>query len=225
MDDKIELAKALLPDPPFTIEAFGVERSAATLTVTAFHEDHLVARMSWLDARTGLELVLPIRSENGGGYDLCCSVDTVYFQGGIDGEARLQVTSIERRKPYRTEARAPASDLVTHLAVVHIVDAKRLPHNTKVNVRMVDLSAAGIGFTSDRPFDAGDIVIVTTQVDGHTCHFHARVLNATGSLYGRSRIGCQITNATTGDYQRLATLVAERPLTSSESNRRPRRIA
>jgi hypothetical protein len=225
MDSTLELAKALLPDPPVTIEAFGIERSAATVTVMGFDEDHLVARMSWLDARTGMALVLPIRSETGGGYDLCCSVNTVYFQGGIDGEARLQVNSIERRKPYRTEPRAPAHDLCAPLAVVQIIDAKGLPHNSEVDVRMVDLSAAGIGFTSERPFHAGDLVIVTTEIDGHPCRFHAQVVNATRSLYGRNRIGCRITTATAADSQRIARLVSGRPLTNSEHDRRPRRTA
>ena len=63
-------------------------------------------------------LTIPVETKDRGGYSIGCEIVDTYFMGGLGSAAKLAVTEVRRRKPYRAKDRAPAD------AVVEIVEAQ-----------------------------------------------------------------------------------------------------
>src|SRR5579862_7748093 len=106
MTPNLQTAWAVLPELPADLEAFNQGGAALTLRVTGAEGDRLQAYTEWGTAREEMELLIPIRHPERGGYDISCRVDAVYFEGGTLGRVELEICGVKRRKPFRAAARA-----------------------------------------------------------------------------------------------------------------------
>lgn len=202
----IEMACAVLPPFPVEIEAFKQNGAALTLRISEADADRLHAFVPWGEAREEMDLLIPVRHPERGGYDIACRVAAVYFEGGTLGRVELEISGITRRKPYRVAARAMASAL----ASVRIVAGRHIAARSEFDVRLVDVSAGGVAFQTERKLSRGDIVSLAAQVPGTPVLITARVVNVDRSAYGRSRIGCELLEATADQRRRLAEFVSSR---------------
>jgi hypothetical protein len=211
----LQMARAILPELPFDIDAYQSTGAASTLRIYA-EEDGLVhAMMPWAEAREDMALVIPIRTQDRGGYDIACVVTGVYFEGGSLGRVDLAITAITRRKPYRAVVRAHASQL----ALVTVVASRHQPAHEEFDVRLVDVSVTGFAFLTERKLAAGDIVALSTQLGNENFFAEGRVINPAPAPYGRRRVGCQII-----DPSRELTLQLERYIDSQPTVAADRRI-
>ncbi len=203
----LQMARAILPELPFDIDAYTSNGAASTLRIYAQEDGHVHAMMPWAEAREDMALIIPIRSKERGGYDIACHVTSVYFEGGSLGRVDLAITAISRRKPYRAVVRAHASQL----ALVTIVASRHHPAHEEFDVRLVDLSVTGFAFLTERKIAPGDIVGLSTQLGSENFYAEARVINPAPAPYGRQRIGCQILNATPEQTLQLERYVEAQP--------------
>jgi hypothetical protein len=202
----LEMACAVLPPFPVDVEAFKQSGAALTLRVAGTEDGRLQAFTTWGEAREEMELLIPVRHPERGGYDIACQVAAVYFEGGTLGRVELAISSVKRRKPYRAAARAVASAL----ASVRIVAGRHIAARSEFDVRLVDVSAGGVAFQTERKLSRGDIISLAAKVPETTVFITARVVNVDRSAYGRSRIGCELLEATPEQRRRLAEFVASR---------------
>ncbi len=202
----LEMACAVLPEFPVDIETYKQSGAALTLRISGAEHDRLQAYTAWGEAREDMELLIPIRHPDRGGYDITCRVDAVYFEGGTLGRVDLEISAVTRRKPYRAAARAVASAL----ASVRVVAGRHVAARSEFDVRLVDVSAGGVAFQTERKLSRGDIISLAAQVPETTVFITARVVNVDRSAYGRSRIGCELLEATPEQRRRLAEYVATR---------------
>jgi len=200
----LEMARAVLPPAPVAVEAYKQNGAAITLRITGTTDDRLEAFAEWGEALEDMELDIPVRHPERGGYDLVCRVAAVYFEGGTVGRVELEVASVRRRKPYRVAARAGA----TALASVRVVAGRRIAARSEFDARLVDVSAGGLAFQTDRKLTPGDIVSVSARVPDTTVFVTARVLNVDRAAYGRLRVGCELLQATADQRRRLAEFVS-----------------
>jgi hypothetical protein len=202
----LEMACAVLPPFPVDVEAYKQSGSALTLRVSGTEDGRLQAFTAWGEAREEMELLIPVRHPDRGGYDITCLVTAVYFEGGTLGRVELEISSVKRRKPYRAAARASASAL----ASVRVVAGRKVAARSEFDVRLVDVSAGGVAFQTERKLSRGDIISLAAKVPETTVFITARVVNVDRSAYGRLRIGCELLEATPEQRRRLAEFVASR---------------
>jgi PilZ domain len=207
----LEMACAVLPEFPVDIEAYTQNGAAVTLRISGTEEDRLQAFTEWGAAREEMDLLIPIRHPERGGYDIACRVTAVYFEGGTLGRVELEISSVKRRKPYRAAARAAASAL----ASVRVVAGRHPAARSEFDVRLVDVSSGGVAFQTERKLSRGDIISLAAKVPDTTVFITARVVNVDRSAYGRSRIGCELLEATEEQRRRLAEFVASRADTTA----------
>ena len=187
-DRNLQMARAILPELPFDIDAYKSDGAASTLRIYAEEDGHVHAMMPWAEAHEDMALVIPIRSQDRGGYDIACHVAGLYFEGGSLGRVDLAITAVSRRKPYRAVVRAHASQL----ALVTVVASRHHRAHEEFDVPLVDLSVTGFAFLTERKLAAGDIVGLSTQLGDANFYAEARVVNPAPAPYGRRRIGCEI---------------------------------
>ena len=203
----LQMARAILPELPFDIDAYQSNGAASTLRIYGEEDGHVHALMPWAEAREDMALVIPIRSQERGGYDIACHVTSVYFEGGSIGRVDLAITAVSRRKPYRAVVRAHASQL----ALVTVVASRHQAAREEFDVRLVDVSVTGFAFLTERKLAAGDIVALSTQLGDRNFFAKARVVNPAPAPYGRRRIGCELLNPAPEQTRLLERYVESQP--------------
>jgi hypothetical protein len=206
-DRNLQMARAILPELPFDIDAYQSNGAASTLRIYGEADGCVHAMMPWAEARKDMALVIPIRAQDRGGYDIACHVTEVYFEGGSLGRVDLAITDISRRKPYRAVVRAHASQL----ALVTVIASRNHAAREEFDVRLVDLSATGFAFLTERKLAAGDIVGLSTQLGSDTFYAEARIIHPAPAPYGRRRMGCQILDPTPEQTRQLERYVEAQP--------------
>jgi hypothetical protein len=185
----LEIALGVLPRLPLEVRALRDDGGAIGLTLLEPRDGQLYCSLSTLDAREGLELTIPIETSARGGYGIRCQIDQVYFMGALDSAAHLSITEVTRRKPYRTAERIETSAVTA----LHIITSSQHPVGETLLGRVLDVSADGIGFTSEAPLDLGDRLQVNATIEGLTIHAQATVVQTSRAPFGRFRTGCQFT--------------------------------
>jgi hypothetical protein len=207
MDPNLEMACAVLPSFPLDVEAYRQNGASVSLQLAGAADGHLQAFAQWGEVLESMELLIPIRHPERGGYDIACEVAAVYFEGGTRGRAELAVQAVRRRKPYRAGARAGASTL----ASIRVVAGRNIAPRSEFDARLVDVSANGVAFQTERRLTPGDIISLSARVPDTTVFITARVLNVDRSAYGRTRVGCELVEATEDQRRRLAEFVSRNP--------------
>jgi hypothetical protein len=185
----LEMALAILPPLPHEVTCLRNDGGQVLLTLVEQREEHLFAQLSLLDAREGLVMTIPVETRDGGGFSIGCEITDVYFLGALESGANLTVTEVQRRKPFRAKARTETDSL----ASLHVIRAERAAVDATVLGRVVDLSASGVGVSTNTELDVGDRLRIETQIGGVAINGEIRVVKAARMAFGRWRLGCQFT--------------------------------
>lgn len=186
--NQLALALAILPEVPGDIDAYRSTGPATTLHLHEATEDRLLAVVPRGDVHKDSALIIPIRNEERGGYDVACHVVEMYYESASMSRVELEVTSVSRLKPFRAVARAHLSQL----ALVSIVAGTELAQGDEFDTRLADISQTGFALLTERHLERGDLITMTTQLDAAVLRVKARCVQVAPAPYGRRRIGCQI---------------------------------
>ena len=211
-------ALRLLPKLPCTIDVISSEGGAFTLTLAAT-EGNLVYGYGDRDlVKNDLELEARIRDdESGGGWDIRFVIVRSYFQSGSDLLLHLNVLTVTQRFADRLAPRAR----VAELASARVLYAKRHDRDEQFDVRLADVSPTGTAFVTDRRLDMGDLLEISSSIEDWPIRFEVRVVRTLPALYGRNRIGCEITTILEADRQTLLRVAERAAHEDSPAERNP----
>ena len=215
--DLVRLALEMLPAMPASIEVFSEDGGSFMLTL-ADHEDALIyAYGDRNHVREGLTLEHRMRNGEGDGHDIRFLIKTTFFQSGSDLLLHLHVSGIEEHYASRGAPRASLNPQAT----ARILYARELDRDEVIEVRIVDASTTGIGFITDRRFHPGDVIEVIAPLPDRPVRLEARVVASAPVVYGRNRVGCEITAILEADRHSIGLLATLSEQAGSEDDRRP----
>lgn len=210
-------ALSLLPPLPCSIDVIADDGGSFSLMLSAT-ESNLVYGYGNRDlVREDGGLVARLRDDSGEGWDLRFTVLRTYFQSGDDLLLHLNVDSIQ---PRTAERRTPRAHLA-ELATARVTYSARQAHGTTFDIRLADASTTGIAFITERDLDTGDLLEVEAVVDDRHLHMDARVLRSIPAVYGRNRVGCEITRILDADRHTLRVLAERYNRDGSLDDRNP----
>jgi hypothetical protein len=220
---QVQIARKVLPALPADLRGWSVSGGGLVITVEAVSEAGLLtAQMSSFDAHDGMHLVIPINQDPGGGYDIVCEVAGRFYRNGLNVTVDLAVVRVERRKPYRSEARAALNEL----CLIRLVS--RRAGTPEFEGKIVDVSSGGIGITTDRELDLGDRLEIAGRLGSEALHFTLIVMYTEPVAFGRFRAGCRMESsnpATESVIRRLVDSHGTMGGTPDHRRRRPPRVA
>jgi len=76
-------------------------------------------------------------------------------------------------------------------------------------------------WTSAWPLVAGALLELDTSIDGRTLRFEVRVVHMTPAIYGRNRVGCEITTILEADRHLLLEIAERYTADGSADQRNP----
>ncbi|MGZ4431728.1 MAG: PilZ domain-containing protein [Gaiellales bacterium] len=198
MPEKLQqqIALKVLPPLPAELRGWSVESGGFSLTLEGVSPSGLLrARMSTFDAHDGMHVVLPVDDPKGGGFDVVCVIAERFFRSGVDATVELAVNRVERRKPYRSERRAKLNELCLVKLLSHLAP------RAEFEAKLIDVSAQGVGLSSERPLQRGDRLELASHLEGHSLRCSVVVLYSTPMPFGRHRSGCRIVSAQSSGHE------------------------
>ena len=84
-----------------------------------------------------------------------------------------------------------------------------------------DGAPAGAAFISERTLSTGDLLELTTVVDDRPIRFELRVVRSIPAIYGRNRVGCEVTSILEADRHTLTQLSERYQREGSPEQRNP----
>jgi PilZ domain len=199
---QVQIARKVLPAPPAEVRGWSMSGGSLLMHFEGITEEGLLsARMSSFDAHDGMHVVIPANSENGGGYDVICEVAGRFFRSGLDVTAELSVIRVERRKPYRAEPRAALNEL----CLLRLLSRAA---SLELEGKIVDISAGGVGITTDREIEPGDKLELASRVGAQALRCTLVARYSEPAPFGRFRTGCTIESANRAAERVIADYVA-----------------
>lgn len=213
----IRLALDLLPPMPSTVEVFSERGGSFALTLADHEGDLLYAYGDRDHVADGLVLEHRIRNGEGDGHNIRFTVRRTFFQSGSDLLLHLVVSGIEEHYASRS---APRADLSAG-AVVRVLYGKALERDLRLDVRVADVSTTGVSFITDREFHPGDVLELHAPLPDGAVRLEARVIRTIPAVYGRNRVGCEISTILEADRHSIGLLALLAEQRGSEDDRRP----
>jgi hypothetical protein len=210
-----DLAIGAMSGMPQTLDVFSADGGVVTLELLGREANNLVAHAPRLRVRPQLELHARTQTTSGGGFDIVLVVADVFDAGEGMATVHLQVAEVKQRESHRTLPRAE----VKELALLHVLGGRALPEGEEFDVRLADLSPAGLAFITDQRFYIGDRFALMVSVEGRLLRLQARVLQTTGFPWGRIRVGCEIVSIGDSDRERIAELTQKMPHHGTQEQR------
>ena len=214
-------ALSLLPPLPCSIDVISDEGGTFALTLAAFEGNLIYAYGDRGLVRNDLELEARLRDDRGEGWDIRFSILRTYFQSGDDLLLHLNVVGLESRSAERAAPRVQLAELAT----ARVMYAKNHERNELFDVRLADLSPTGAAFVTERRLSAGDLIEIETLFEGRPLRFELRVIRSIPAIYGRNRVGCEITTILEADRHRLLTAARAYQRDDSPEQRDPEMLA
>jgi hypothetical protein len=199
----LRLAAPLLPPLPATIEVLSESDGPLRLRLLAIHGELVEAHGPRLRLRPKMKLRARLESPDGERHDLDLTVSQLAREDAFTALVKLKVTGLHRRKPGRVQARLA----VDGPCRLYVISCRELRTGQQFEVEVVDLSASGLAFETDRRFQLGDLVALMPTVDGVPVRLRARVLN-TRPADDAHRVGCEVIAVRDDDRERLVRLAA-----------------
>jgi PilZ domain len=216
----LQLALGVFPPLPAIVEVLSEDGGGFPLRI-ADHEDGLLnAYGPRTQLRKELRLLARITDASRGRYEVEFEVDEVFYHSSADALVHLAVTGVHHRKMWRASQRVSLSER----AHARVLFCRTLPRDTRLDLRLADISATGVAFTGMQALDPGDLLLVSTRVGGLAIHFEARVVRSDPAPYGRFRTGCEIIDFPNDARASIEELAKATPTDGSEDQRRPDKI-
>jgi PilZ domain len=216
---QVQIARKVLPPPPADVRGWSMSGGSLQLHLEGITDDGLLTgRMSSFDAHDGMHVVIPTHNDAGGGYDVICEVVGRFFRSGLDVTAQLAVIRVERRKPYRAEPRAALNELC-------LLRLLSRAGSLELEGKIVDISARGVGITTDRKIDLGDRLELASRIGEQAlrCTLIARYTEP--APFGRFRTGCTIESANRAAAKVIAEYVQTNGVLNGTPAHRRSRVA
>jgi hypothetical protein len=198
----LAMAVMLLPTLPREVTCLLDEGGQIHVRLTEARDGHLHAELSLLDSREGLLFTIPVETPDRGGYAIGCEIVDSYFMGGLHSGAKLAITEITRRKPYRAKERA-STDAVANLSVIA---AKHFRPAQTLFARVIDVSASGVGLAAEQELAIGDRLRLQTSIEGIPLSADITVVAKSRIAFGRWRTGCRLHGLLPGTAHQLDAL-------------------
>jgi len=198
-------ALSLLPPMPCSIDVISNDGGCFPLTLAAVEGNLVYGYGDRELVRKDLDLEARLRDDRGEGWDIRFNILRSYFQSGDELLLHLEVTEVVARD---TERRGPRAHLA-ELATARVLYAKAHDRDELFDVRLADVSPSGAAFISERSLSTGDLLELTSVVDDRPIRFELRVVLSIPAIYGRNRVGCEVTSILEADRHTLVEL-AER---------------
>jgi PilZ domain len=213
------LAQGILPPPPCSIDLISEDGGSFAVSFSGYEDNMILLHAPRLSVRKQLRLLARISDQQRGGYEVELEILDCFFHSGEHTLVHAIVTAVRRRKGRRLAPRVAISQPAT----ARIVASASLPTNTELDVRITDVSATGLAFSSQRPLDTGDQLTVHLDLSDRPTAITSRVARCDRAPYGRFRVGCEIRNLTEHDHQALARLsqISDSPSATSDRRRSP----
>jgi hypothetical protein len=215
--DLLRSALSLLPPMPSSIDVIAEEGGSFALTLAAVEGNLIYGYGNRALVRPDLELEARLRDDLGEGWNIRFRILRTYFQSGDDLLLHLNVASVEPHTADRRVARGH----VAELAVARVLYAESHERDDRFDVRLADVSPTGVAFVTARTLTRGDLLEVDTELDGRPVRFEVRIVHTTPAIYGRNRVGCEITTILEADRHRLLDVTERAQRGDSAEQRNP----
>ncbi|MDX6593884.1 MAG: hypothetical protein QOJ13_3080 [Gaiellales bacterium] len=210
-----DVAIGAMSGMPHSLDVFSADGGVVTLELLGREGNHLVAHAPRMRVRQELELHARTHTASGGGFDIHLVVANLFDAGEGMATLHLRVAEVNQRESQRTLPRAE----VKELALLHVLGARAFAEGEEFDVRLADLSPAGVAFITDQRFYIGDRFGLMVSVEGRLLRLQARVLQTSGFPWGRIRVGCEIVQIGDADHARIAELTERMPHQGTQEQR------
>jgi hypothetical protein len=210
-------ALSLLPPLPCSIDVISKDGGCFPLTLAAVEANVVYGYGDRDLVRKDLDLEARLRDDRGEGWDIHFNILRSYFQSGDELLLHLEVTEVEARDAERRSPRAHLAELAT----ARVLYAKAHDRDELFDVRLADVSAGGAAFISERTLSTGDLLELSTIVDDRPIRFELRVVRSIPAIYGRNRVGCEVTSILEADRHTLRQLAERYQREGSPEQRNP----
>ncbi len=106
-------------------------------------------------------------------------------------------------------------------AYLHVLYGREAAPGEQLDIRLADVSRTGVSFITNRSFQPGDKLEISAELPRRLVRMEVQVITQIPAVYGRNRVGCEITEMLEADrhfIEELARLTARQ---GSEDDRRP----
>jgi hypothetical protein len=206
-----------LPPFPCSIDVISADGGTFALTLAAIEGDLIYAYGNRDLVRNGLQLEARLRDDRGEGWDIRFGIIRSYFQSGDDLLLHLNVMELAERDAERSAPRANVAELAT----ARILYAKNHERDEVFDIRLADVAPTGAAFVTERRLATGDVVEVDTRIGDRPLRFELRVVRTIPAIYGRNRVGGEITAILDADRHRLLELASAFGAEGSANERDP----
>lgn len=203
-NETVRSALSLLPPFPCSIDVISADGGTFPLTLAAIEGSVIYAYGDRELVRNGLQLEARLRDDRGEGWDIRFEIVRSYFQSGDDLLLHLNVIGLAQRDAERGAPRASVAELAT----ARILYGKNHERGELFDVRLADVAPTGAAFVTERRLSTGDIVEIDTRIGEQPVRFELRVLRSIPAIYGRNRVGGEITTILEADRHRLLELAS-----------------
>ncbi len=167
--------------------------------------------------RRDVALEARLRGDGGGGFDIEFHVVNTYFQSGDELLVHLHVIDVNPHTASRGALRAQ----VAELADARVVYAREYQPDEQFGIRLADVSTTGVAFITDKTLHPGDLLVIHSGLDNRSLDFDARVVRSDPAIYGRNRVGCEITRVLDADRFAIARLAEAMAPSAEDVQRHP----
>jgi hypothetical protein len=171
--------------------------------------------------RPDLHLLARVYDSSRGRYEIEFEVDEAFFHSSAEALVHLAVAAVRHRKARRA---APRVGVAVQLQA-RVRYGHSMPRDTEIEVRLVDVSATGLAFVTQRELSAGDMLNLAFPLAGREMHVEVRVVRTDPAPYGRYRAGCEIIEIGDADRRAISALAEQAEQAGSEQERRPEVVA
>jgi PilZ domain len=215
--DLLQLALGVFPPLPTIVEVLSEDGGGFALRIAAREDELLHAYGPRTQMRKELRLLSRITDAQRGRYEIEFEVAAVFYHSATDALLHLTVTGVHHRKMRRASPRVAVSER----AHARVLFCRTLPRDSRLDLRLADISATGVAFTGMRQLDPGDLLLISTRIGGLAIHFEARVVRSDPAPYGRFRTGCEIIEFAADARESITAIAMSTPENGSEDQRRP----
>jgi hypothetical protein len=215
--DLVALALGVLPELPGVVGVLSEDGGVYELRLSHAEGALLHGFCNPAVARDGLQLLARVSDPSRGRYEVEFAVRESFFHTGSEALLHLGVTAVRHRKARRSSPRVSASVRVD----ARVRYCRTLPRDAAVEVRLVDVSATGLAFLTQRELATGDIFTLAIPFAGRIMQIETRVVRVDPAPYGRYRVGGEITEIGEGDQRAITELAERQQESGSEAERRP----
>ena len=220
-EELLTLALGVLPELPETIDVLSEDGGCFPVAIFEREDDLLLGYAPRGAIRDDLHLLARLYHPGRGRYEVEFEVVEHFFHSIPEALVHLCVSGVRHRKARRASPRVAVSTAAT----ARIKYCRSLPRDTELEVRLVDISATGCAFVTQKELATGDLVRLQAVLSSRPIDLEARVVRIDPAPYERYRAGCEITEISDPSRRTISALAAQSAESGSEDQRNPEEAA